>query len=219
MCLTRGPEYNGRVISEAEDWGSGHAREGGVIFIPSSRTLTPLCQNLQGGKLVNGSVGKVVDFMTADEAAPPASSDGMEMMFDEDGNWMGGAPESSTKKGTQGDGIDIAQAALTDREKQKQQLSAGEMPSRRIPPGRWPVVEFTSGRKMLLPPMDFELQNADGVMEACRTAVPLILAYGLTIHKSQGQTLERVRVDLGDVFEAGQGYVALSRATQLASQA
>lgn len=35
--------------------------------------------------------------------------------------------------------------------------------------------------------------------------VPLILSWALSIHKSQGQTIERVKVDLGQIFEKGQG--------------
>jgi ATP-dependent DNA helicase PIF1 len=64
-------------------------------------------------------------------------------------------------------------------------------------------------------PTDFEITNADGKMEALRVQVPLILAWALSVHKSQGQTLERVKVDLGRTFEKGQAYVAVSRATCL----
>ena len=43
------------------------------------------------------------------------------------------------------------------------------------------------------------------------TQYPLILAYAITIHKSQGQTYERVACDVHNCFDPGQAYVALSR--------
>ncbi|KAG8978081.1 hypothetical protein FRC05_011197, partial [Tulasnella sp. 425] len=79
----------------------------------------------------------------------------------------------------------------------------------------WPVVHFTTGETIAIPPVEFSVINVMGVMEAKRMQVPLILSYALSIHKSQGQTLQRVKIDLGGTFERGQAYVALSRATSL----
>ncbi|QLL33451.1 hypothetical protein HG536_0E03620 [Torulaspora globosa] len=45
-----------------------------------------------------------------------------------------------------------------------------------------------------------------------RNQLPLMLCWALSIHKAQGQTIQRLRVDLRNIFEAGQVYVALSRA-------
>jgi ATP-dependent DNA helicase PIF1 len=48
--------------------------------------------------------------------------------------------------------------------------------------------------------------------------IPIKLAYSITIHKSQGQTLDYLEIDLGNsIFGNGMGYVALSRAKTLNS--
>ncbi|QRV74471.1 ATP-dependent DNA helicase PIF1 [Ceratobasidium sp. AG-Ba] len=70
---------------------------------------------------------------------------------------------------------------------------------------KWPVVRYQNGRMVVMTPFPFSHENADGGVEAIRQQVPLILAWALTVHKAQGQTLERVRVDLEGTFEKGQG--------------
>lgn len=81
----------------------------------------------------------------------------------------------------------------------------------------WPLVEFAlpdgTSRQLLVQREQWKVELPSGEVQACRSQIPLILAWALSIHKAQGQTLERVKVDLGKVFEKGQAYVALSRAT------
>ncbi|KAJ5498897.1 DNA helicase PIF1 ATP-dependent [Penicillium expansum] len=69
-----------------------------------------------------------------------------------------------------------------------------------------------SERHLLCQPETWKIELPNGEVQAQRQQVPLILAWALSIHKAQGQTLQRVKVDLGRVFEKGQAYVALSRA-------
>lgn len=77
-----------------------------------------------------------------------------------------------------------------------------------------PIVKTRSGRSIHVEPLDWAIEEA-GTIRARITQLPLRLAWAMTVHKSQGMSLDEAVVDLREVFEFGQGYVALSRVRRL----
>lgn len=149
--------------------------------------------------LVNGSLGTVVAFMS--ESTFDQYENNEEAFYRDSGYTSGGDDAASRAR--------------------KRIKSLAHNPKEGISTARrWPLVSFVQPggyeRHVLCPPEAWKIELPNGEVQAQRQQVPLILAWALSIHKAQGQTLERVKVDLGKVFERGQAYVALSRATSKA---
>lgn len=79
---------------------------------------------------------------------------------------------------------------------------------------KYPIIETRSGERITIEPVDWVIEE-NGKQKASITQIPLRLAWAITIHKSQGMSMDAAVMDLREVFEYGQGYVALSRVRTL----
>ena len=144
----------------------------------------------------NGTMGELIGFAAVKINDDKDNND--DLIEDDSEN-----AESDTDKNIKGKG----KKTTKDKEKPKVKKPTTQ---------KMPVVRLNSGREVIAEPEEWIIEDETGDVLASYEQVPLCLAWAITIHKSQGMTLDAAEIDLSRTFELGQGYVALSRLKSLA---
>jgi ATP-dependent exoDNAse (exonuclease V) alpha subunit len=79
-----------------------------------------------------------------------------------------------------------------------------------------PIVKTFDEKVITVYPAIWEIEDLNGEIKAQVEQLPLRLAWAITVHKSQGMSLDAAQIDLSKCFEFGMGYVAISRLKTLA---
>lgn len=177
--------------------------------------------------IVNGSIGTVLYFLTTplwDKVSAIYGDDsiGLDEQVNDEIRLISSKVESQLTTWDNPEDVALYEKIPLDRRSRFQQLVAFAMNEKQM--NLYPVIRFNIPRKepkvILVQREEFRIDSArvSGVgggedNRLCRVQLPLLLSWALSIHKAQGQTISRLRIDLKKVFEKGQVYVALSRAT------
>ncbi|WP_198331703.1 AAA family ATPase [Psychrobacter aquimaris] len=149
----------------------------------------------------NGTMGELIGFAAV--KINDDSKDSSDDLIEDDDD----SAESETDKNVKGK----IKKAIKEKDSDKKQAKSKKPTTQKMP-----VVRLNSGREVVAEPEEWIIEDETGDVLASYEQVPLCLAWAITIHKSQGMTLDAAEIDLSRTFELGQGYVALSRLKSLA---
>ncbi|MEK7535753.1 MAG: PIF1 family DEAD/DEAH box helicase [Patescibacteria group bacterium] len=112
--------------------------------------------------------------------------------------------------------LKVGAAVMCTKNNQKERFVNGTLGTVRAfdKTSGYPIIKTRSGRNILIEPMEWTVEE-NGKVKARIRQVPLRLSWAITVHKSQGMSMDAALMDLSNVFEHGQGYVALSRVRRL----